>query len=165
MEQNTTSSTLSGTFIFGRDLLDHWQGHRKLTRKVIEVFPENDFFNFQIGGMRPFSEMVLELLAIAGPGMKEIATGEAQSFSEEIDHQGRKEHVLALWDTATTEIDNYWNCLESNRFGEHVKLFGQYEGTVYSSILYFVDNEVHHRGQAYVYLRALGIEPPAFWDR
>ncbi|MGB4400232.1 MAG: DinB family protein [Daejeonella sp.] len=26
------------------------------------------------------------------------------------------------------------------------------------------DNETHHRAQAYVYLRALGIEPPAFWD-
>jgi uncharacterized damage-inducible protein DinB len=24
---------------------------------------------------------------------------------------------------------------------------------------------VHHRGQGYVYLRALGIEPPPFWER
>jgi uncharacterized damage-inducible protein DinB len=24
---------------------------------------------------------------------------------------------------------------------------------------------VHHRGQGYVYLRALGIEPPPFYDR
>jgi uncharacterized damage-inducible protein DinB len=30
---------------------------------------------------------------------------------------------------------------------------------------YWIDNEIHHRGQAYVYLRALGIEPPAFYDR
>jgi len=36
---------------------------------------------------------------------------------------------------------------------------------VYENILYFVDNEIHHRGQAYVYLRALGIEPPFFWER
>ena len=28
-----------------------------------------------------------------------------------------------------------------------------------------VDNEIHHRGQGYVYLRALGIAPPAFYDR
>ena len=32
-------------------------------------------------------------------------------------------------------------------------------------LLYWIDNEVHHRGQAYVYLRALGIEPPPFYDR
>jgi uncharacterized damage-inducible protein DinB len=29
----------------------------------------------------------------------------------------------------------------------------------------FIDNEVHHRGQGYVYLRALGVEPPPFWER
>jgi uncharacterized damage-inducible protein DinB len=32
-------------------------------------------------------------------------------------------------------------------------------------ILYVVDNEIHHRRQGYVYLRALGIEPPAFFER
>jgi uncharacterized damage-inducible protein DinB len=28
-----------------------------------------------------------------------------------------------------------------------------------------IDNEIHHRGQGYVYLRALGIEPPPFCER
>jgi uncharacterized damage-inducible protein DinB len=32
-------------------------------------------------------------------------------------------------------------------------------------ILYVIDNEIHHRGQGYVHLRALGIEPPPFYDR
>ena len=31
--------------------------------------------------------------------------------------------------------------------------------------IYAVDNEIHHRAQGYVYLRALGIEPPAFYER
>ncbi len=33
------------------------------------------------------------------------------------------------------------------------------------TVLYFIDNEIHHHGQGTVYLRALGIGPPAFWDR
>ncbi|MEX6688230.1 DinB family protein [Danxiaibacter flavus] len=41
----------------------------------------------------------------------------------------------------------------------------QYEGPAYSSLLYFIDNEIHHRAQGYVYLRSLGIQPPFFWDR
>ena len=45
------------------------------------------------------------------------------------------------------------------------KAFGQWEGPVYSFIFYWIDNEIHHSGQAYVYLRSLGIEPPAFYDR
>jgi len=32
-------------------------------------------------------------------------------------------------------------------------------------VLYAVDNEIHHRGQGYVYLRALGVAPPAFYER
>lgn len=36
-----------------QELLAHWQGHRDLTRRIIAAFPENDFFNFRIGGMRP----------------------------------------------------------------------------------------------------------------
>jgi uncharacterized damage-inducible protein DinB len=43
--------------------------------------------------------------------------------------------------------------------------FGQWEGPGVGTVLYGIDNEIHHRGQAYVYLRALGIEPPPFYDR
>jgi hypothetical protein len=37
---------------------------------------------------------------------------------------------------------------------------------VHQLLFYVMDNEIHHhRGQGYVYLRALGIEPPAFYER
>ncbi len=51
------------------------------------------------------------------------------------------------------------------RFQETLTAFGQYTGALHDLILYVIDNEIHHRGQGYVYLRALGIEPPAFYDR
>lgn len=38
-------------------------------------------------------------------------------------------------------------------------------GVVHDLLLYVIDNEIHHRGQGYVYLRALGIEPPPFYER
>ena len=38
-------------------------------------------------------------------------------------------------------------------------------GILHDLILYVIDNEVHHRGQGYVYLRAMGIEPPPFYER
>ncbi|NLG08337.1 MAG: damage-inducible protein DinB, partial [Deinococcales bacterium] len=37
--------------------------------------------------------------------------------------------------------------------------------TVLSLVQYAIDNEIHHRAQGYVYLRALGVEPPPFWER
>ncbi len=146
-------------------LLEHWQGHRGLTRRVIEAFPEKEFFNHSIGGMRPFSEIVSELLAIAVPGLREIAGGKTNALDEKIDFGNDKSKVLQLWDESTEEINQLWNQLSLERFQENIKLFGQYEGTVQSSIFYFIDNEIHHRGQAYVYLRSLNIEPPFFYER
>lgn len=165
METSTEKSTATTTFITPQDLLGNWVGHRSLTRRVIEAFPEEAFFNHTIGGMRPFSKIIKELLVIASPGMREIATGASQPFDEEQDLGNTKNQYLKLWDEATEEVIMYWNQLKPEDFSRKIKLFGMYDGTVYSSICYFIDNEIHHRGQGYVYLRSLGIQPPYFYER
>lgn len=157
--------TLEAQVITSEDLLKHWQGHRALTRRLIEIFPEKDFFEFSIGGMRPFAKLVDELLAIAVPGLKGIVTKETAPFSERAEKLIFKAQYLEKWDEATAEINKYWEQLSVEDFSETFNLFGQYEFPVIQNILYFIDNEVHHRGQAYVYLRALNIEPPFFWER
>jgi uncharacterized damage-inducible protein DinB len=151
-------------------LLDHWQGHRRLTRKVIEAFPEDKLFNYSVGGMRTFSQLVMEFLGMAVPGLKGIITGKWQRI-EEMPHRSHvgvpatKKELLERWDEATEEINTLWPQIPPKRFQETDKAFGQWEGPGYFFILYWIDNEIHHRGQGYVYLRSLGIEPPAFWDR
>lgn len=147
------------------ELLNHWQGHRALTRRVIEAFPEKEFFEFSIGGMRTGSQLMSELLAIAAPGMKGIVERNEESYNESAEELTTKEQFLKKWDKSTDEINMYWNQLDEADFKEVVNLFGEYKFPVIHNILYFIDNEIHHRGQAYVYLRALGITPPEFWDR
>lgn len=147
------------------DLLNHWQGHRALTRRVIEAFPEKELFEFSIGGMRPFAHIAMELIAISGPGLKEIATGQTEKLNEELGSINTKDQLLKKWDETTEQIDTYLPQIPLERFTEEITTFGQYKGTVWSSISYFIDNEIHHRGQGYVYLRALGITPPFFWER
>jgi len=160
-----TTVELNKQVITPSELLAHWQGHRNLTRRVIEAFPEKEFFNYSIGGMRTFADIIMELLGIGGPGVKEIATGKTVKLKEHFDHENSKAKILQLWDETTEIINKSWTEIKPERFHEIIKSFGQYEGTVYSSIFYFIDNEIHHRGQGYVYLRSLGVEPPAFWDR
>jgi uncharacterized damage-inducible protein DinB len=147
------------------ELLEHWQGHRRLTRRVIEIFPEKEFFNHSLGGMRTFAEMTMELLGIAAPGVREIVSGKTSEFRESFDHANNKDNILKFWDETTDEINRLWPQIPITQFHQEIKMFGQYEGTVLSSILYFIDNEIHHRAQGYVYLRSLGIEPPFFWER
>lgn len=157
--------TLAAQVITPEDLLKHWQGHRALTRRVIEAFPEKDFFEFSIGGMRPFSKMVDELLAIAAPALKGIVNRDSQPYTEGTEKLIFKAQYLEKWDEATSEINKYWEQLSIEDFNETFNLFGQYEYPIIHNILYFIDNELHHRGQGYVYLRALEIEPPFFWER
>jgi uncharacterized damage-inducible protein DinB len=154
----------TATVLDSQQLLIHWQGHRNLTRRVIEAFSEKDLFEFSIGGMRPFSKLTLELLAIGGPALKSIVDGTINEFDETFNPTTKVE-LLEKWDDQTEVINEYFSQISEERFQESFNLFGQYEFPIYQNILYFVDNEIHHRGQGYVYLRALGIEPPFFWER
>jgi uncharacterized damage-inducible protein DinB len=152
------------------ELFEHWQGHRRLTRRVIDAFPEDKLFSYSIGGMRPFSEIARELLGIAGSGITGIATRNWDmppqwDYNNDEDAPKTKADLLSRWDAVTREIDKHKNSIPPGRFREEDAAWGQYEGTVWSHICYFIDNENHHRGQGYVYLRALNIEPPYFWER
>ena len=146
------------------ELLKHWLGHRNLTRRTIEKFPENELFTFSLHGMRTFGEMANELISIAVPGLKGIVHRQVESYSEKKSYTTKTE-LLAIWDRHTDEINQLWNQLNEADFHETFNLFGQYEFPIIDNIFYFIDNEIHHRGQGYVYLRALGIEPPFFWER
>ncbi|MET3732509.1 DinB family protein [Moheibacter stercoris] len=159
------NTTANSNILSSGDLLKNWQANRGLTRRVIEAFPEKELFEFSIAGMRPFSEMTKELLAIAGPGLDQIVNGSDQILDEERTEWNSKEALLKAWDETTELINSLWSKMEDSKFEERIKLFGQYENTVFDSITYFVENEIHHRGQGYVYLRAIGIEPPFFWEK
>lgn len=172
MSNDLSSATLPGQTIIVTPaaLLQHWQGHRQLTRRVIEAFPENELFQFSIGGMRPFSELALEMITLAPAGMQGLATGTWQHMGELFHHSGAakpttKDELLRIWDLVTEQINTLWPQVAPGRWQEVDLAFGMYEGPMYAQVFYWVDNEIHHRGQGYVYLRALGIEPPPFWDR
>ena len=156
--------------ITSQQLLKHWQGHRGLSRRVIAAFPEKELFEFSIGGMRTFNALAGEMLGLASAGINGIVTDKWET-TPVLDHFNNEEHVttkqqlLDAWDEVTEQIETLWPQIPATRFHESARAFGQYENTIINTILYLIDNEIHHRGQGYVYLRALGIEPPAFWDR
>jgi len=171
MENQLEAQTQQDTCVItAKALLQSWQGHRGLSRKIIDAFPEKELFEFSIGGMRTYSELAGEMIGLASAGINGLATGKWET-TPVLDHFNSnvrvtsKQQMLEAWDEVTEQIDALWPQIPAGHFQEKVVAFGQFENTVINTILYFIDNEVHHRGQGYVYLRALGIEPPAFWDR
>ncbi len=157
-----TTTAIEVNVITAEDLLNNWQGHRGLTRRVIEAFPENKLFTFSVGGMRPFSELAWEFIGMAVPIVDGVATGKWVEYGKG-NKPTTKEELLALWDEQTALLNEKFPQIPPHRFSETDKAFGMWEGSGIKTIQYAIDNEIHHRGQGYVYLRALGIEPPPFW--
>ncbi|OOQ57626.1 DinB family protein [Mucilaginibacter pedocola] len=170
MENQVIETNADVTVITAGELLSHWQGHRKLSRKVLNAFPENELFGFSIGGMRTYAALAKEIIGLTSGGISGIVTGdwstkpELDYFDTTADIKSKAE-LLAAWDEVTEQLDTLWPQIPAARFAEVVKSFGQWDNTVIGTIQYVMDNEIHHRAQGTVYLRALGIEPPAFWER
>lgn len=143
--------------------LSQWQSVRCLTRQVIEAFPEKELFEFSVGGMRPFSQMADELLYCADSVMKQVVENKIIPFSDYKGYAGKtKVEILENWDKTTQIINEGWQKISPERFQENFNLFGMFDFPIIDNFWYVFQNEIHHRGQAYVYLRALNIEPPAF---
>ncbi|RYE25647.1 MAG: damage-inducible protein DinB [Sphingobacteriales bacterium] len=167
---NQEAATTAPAFITPDALMYMWNGHRGLTRRVIDAFPEDKLFNYQIGGMRTFADMARELMALAANGVEGMVTGQFKGIEELDYHNGdqkatTKEALLKQWDESTERMNKAWEQMPAERFTEMVNGFNQYNMPGFGFILYLIDNENHHRGEGYVYLRSLGIEPPPFWDR
>ena len=143
-------------------LLTNLKDVRALTRNVIEAFPEKELFEFSVANLRPFSQMVEEFLMITNYIFTETLHEKHTPFYTEGQFPTTKAEVLALWDRATEIIDREWK-----EVGDYTQPLTIYQMTFSFAqwILYFIENESHHRGQGYTYLRALGIEPPFFWAR
>src|SRR5437660_10678180 len=96
-------------------LLDHWQGHRRVTRRLIADFPEKELFEYSIGGMRTFATLASELLRMAVPIALGVATGTWSDWQVE---PKTKDEILKLWDESTEELDRAWKRIPPHRFQE-----------------------------------------------
>jgi uncharacterized damage-inducible protein DinB len=151
------------TVLTPAELLTHWQGHRALTRKMFEAFPDDKLYGYTLGGMRTFGDLGNEFLGMALPTVRGLTTGEWEKF--EFATPTTKRELLVEWDKQTAALNSEFPGIPAERFSENMKAFGQWEMLGFQLLLYVIENEVHHRGQGDVYLRSLGIEPPAFYDR
>ncbi|HKI56928.1 MAG TPA: DinB family protein [Trueperaceae bacterium] len=158
-------ATLTAPVLDAGSLLAHWQGHRSLTRRMIEAFPEDELFTFNAGGMRPFAQLAAEMLQMIAPTMKGALEDVWEAGGYGAPAPTTKAGLLAAWDEADGVLAESFPKIPAERFGEEANAFGLWRAPVITTLLYLIDNEVHHRGQGYVYLRMLGIEPPLFYQR
>ncbi|MFD1731876.1 DinB family protein [Deinococcus malanensis] len=126
---------------------------------MIEAFPEGDLFSFTAAPpMRSFGELAWELQGLTEYCLKGLSTDDwSWQPPQEPDPKDRLA-LLSAWDAQTPRLaqalpdaDPMWFTRKQDMPWGHLSPL--------DTVLYAIDNENHHRGQGYVYLRALGIEP------
>lgn len=163
---DTKTYSLGELAISTDQLLESWQNHRSLTRKVVKAFPELELMTLSIGEQGPFAKMVMEMIDWVVPTLNGMISGEWEPMDDLPQEPIRsKEQLLQLWDDTTDAINILWRQIPTRRFQQWETAFDHYEGPLYQMVQRIIEKEIHHRGMAYVYLRVLGVEPPAFHEQ
>jgi uncharacterized damage-inducible protein DinB len=145
-------------------LLEHWEGHRRLTRRTVAAFPEEELFNFSpLQPLRPFADMVKEILNLTDLVLQGVTTGEWDYKSNE--YGNCKADLLAALDNPNEALHARWQGVNAEKLKKIDSDPFMTDRPNLQVVLYAIDNEIHHRAQGYVYLRLLGIEPPPFYER
>ena len=146
-----------------------WEENRRLTDKVANAFVDARALDeTPVPGMRSFRKLLLEIWGMERVYARGLATEEwefqllPESYNtcavEELMAFGRgvRQETRRLWPSVTEES------LSKQR---QTPFEGHPKGRAIEWLTYALENEVHHRAQGYVYLRLLGLEPPAFYIR
>lgn len=159
---------MSADFDVPAALLEQWEGNRRLTLRVARAFPADRLCAFApVAPLRPFGAMLDELARIQLAYMRGLAEDrwawDAQDPPQASDAAG----AIAFLEEASDYTRRVWGRMSAATLltPRPDPFFFGADKRPYDWLLYCVENEIHHRGQGYVYLRALGIEPPHFWER
>jgi uncharacterized damage-inducible protein DinB len=142
------------------------EGNRRLTVRVLWAFPEQDLFTHAAPGMRPAAELFKEIMEVERALVRGTATGEwvyASATKDVTTKHGLVEAFAAL----RSQTLEWWEKITEDRLAAvEDDGFGWLPVRPnLTRVIYSLENEIHHRGQVYVYLRQLGVEPPAFYER
>ncbi len=146
-------------------LIEHWLGHRRLTRRTVEAFPEEDLYAHHAPGMRSFAEMVAELTTWTTPTIRGAIDRTWRWPAGTRRPAATKSALLEAFDEDTAELARLLESVPEARFAELDEPVPGRREAVIASLLYALDNEIHHRAQGFVYLRELGVDPPEFDQR
>ncbi|TMQ67462.1 MAG: hypothetical protein E6K78_05015 [Candidatus Eisenbacteria bacterium] len=139
-----------------------------IARRAVAAIPADKIHSRPIPSMRTPVELVVHTYATA---VREMAEGVARGEITEPDEVGMvarietREDLLALVDESWAAATRAVSSITDAQLKAIVKTYWDANGAPgYRYFGALQDEFLHHRGQLYVYLRALGQEPPMVWD-
>lgn len=146
-----------------------WEEFRNIngiTLRAVESLPKDRIDARPIPGMRSPKELVAHMATMMKNVIEGVGRGvirseeEAESGAALKTHDDMVRYLRDCWKAA----DRAFHATTDAQLAATVKTpWGiDFPGHVCVTIVY--DEHLHHRGQLYAYLRALGVEPPFMWD-
>ncbi|OFW78409.1 MAG: hypothetical protein A2201_08765 [Alicyclobacillus sp. RIFOXYA1_FULL_53_8] len=146
-----------------------WEDNRHLTNNVAPALASADALDkTPVEGMRSFRQLLLEIWGIERAYAQGLGHDDWQGQAPpETLHTASVDELFAFGREVREQTRQVWSTIpfESLTQVRPDPFWGGPEGTVMGWLTYALENEIHHRGQGYVYLRLLGHEPPAFYVR
>ena len=124
-----TKAATQEVFLSPAALLEHWQGHRRLTRRTTEAFPEDQLFSFAADSMRSFGAMGIEIAIMMKPTLQYLLRENNQKDWQEVFKEARqqiatKSKLLELWDESSSYLTEAWPRIPQERFYAVESAFG-----------------------------------------
>ena len=145
-------------------LVADWQRAKDYTNEYLNTMPANKYGAKAVDSLRSFAQQMIHLAA-ANVFIMSNATGEnALSWAgftmEERATALTKDSVVYYVNSSYDYCINAVKNSNPDKWGEKIKVFGQFEGTRFAFMQKAFEHQTHHRGQTTIYIRLQGIKPP-----
>ncbi len=155
---------ISGNQSFGQttmeEFLSKWENGKQFTLEVVDKMPDDKFDYKPDPEAMSFKEQVTHIAASIVGISKGFLNGEEPDFASDAKPQTKEElksYITSCYDYGKASFTN----LSEQELGEQIESFAG-KITRRQMIGLVDDHCTHHRGAAISYIRANGIEPPAF---
>ena len=143
-------------------LIADWQRAKAYTSEYLAAMPGDKYSYKAVDSIRSFAQQMLHL-AQANLFFISTATGTSKNFGGNLEQRASAQsrdsvayYVNASYDFAIDAVTN----LDAAKLGEKVTM-RNLEGSRLTLLLKGFEHQTHHRGQTTIYIRLLGIRPPA----
>lgn len=144
-------------------LIKEWERAKSYTGDYLNAMPADKYGFKAVDSIRSFAQQMLHL-SQGNMFLMGNATDQTPppAFKSDLEHSATaqsKDSVVAYVNASYDFCINAIKTLDVNKWGEKKK-FANMDVSRFALVLKTFEHQTHHRGQATIYIRLLGIRPP-----
>ena len=144
-------------------MVTDWERAKAYTVEYLNAMPADKYSFKAVDSIRSFAQQMLHL-ASGNIGLMSNASDSKPPFMRrDLETSPGAQSKDSVMYFVTASYDYCINAVKTsdvNKWGEKKKFFN-YDVTRYSMMIKTFEHQTHHRGQTTIYIRLLGIRPPA----